>query len=179
MRNKITFEQRVQVLLDKDEPKQVDGRSGPEYMRVCDNDASIIFAPPALEAAIQAAGARAGDVIQIDRLTRGKAVEWQVGIIGDTSHPPEQLRARTAAALRTAAPAAAAPARPTGPAIRSDAAEDAAAMAAAFAAAIIATGEAEQHAARAGIRELRLTDRETITRVALSIYIGRQKAGAQ
>jgi hypothetical protein len=75
MRNKITFEERVQILLDKDEAKKVDGRTGPEYMRVCDNDASIIFAPRALEAAIQAAGARAGDIVQIDRLTRNRKVE--------------------------------------------------------------------------------------------------------
>jgi hypothetical protein len=148
-------------------------------MRVCDNDASIIFAPPALEAAIQAAGARAGDVIQIDRLThtdrqtRKKVVDWEVAIVGDAQEP--QPPARPAPAQRAAAPPAAAARPPAHREITSDAAE----LVSAYAAAIEATAAAEQYAAATGLRDIRFSDRETITRLAVTVFINRSEKGGR
>jgi hypothetical protein len=174
-REKVTFEERVQVLLDRDEAKPIASRDGgTEYMRVLDHDKRIMFCPPALEAAIKASGAKAGDLISIDQLTTGTGrsarTHWDVAIISDPE-PAAPARRAGAATVPAAAPGRPAAAQPAAPPADRDTAAQAAAMASAFRAAILATGDAEQHAAAMGIRDLVLSDAETITRVALSIYI--------
>lgn len=156
-REKITFEpgQPVQVQLDKSDSKPIEGRNGTDYMRVCDRDQRIMFCPEALELAITESGAAAGDVIEIRTTGKGKNLRYSVGIVGQPQ--PAAARPHSPRASSTAA------------------AVDAALMADAYAAAILATGQAEEHAVRAGVRDLHLTDADTITRVALTIFIQRSK----
>jgi hypothetical protein len=186
-REKITFEasQPVQVKLDRSESKPIDGRNGTDYMRVCDDDARILFAPEGLELAITESGAAAGDIIQITKIPgRGKEIIWNVGIVGDQEQPAPPPR-RQPAPRNTSQPQPAAqlatrerkqPAEPAAIGISSEATE----MTAAYVAAIQATTAAEAYAQRLGMPAVfRISDGDTITRVALSIYIQRAKGGSK
>lgn len=174
MREKITFTpgQKVIATLDQNAGKPVDGRSGPQYMRVVDNDSRIMFIEPALEQAISESGAGAGDVIQILQIGKGKAARWDVGIVSETREParPHNAEATPPAKVRqseTNTPAA--PARQI--------TRDAIQMTEAYAAAIEATAAAEAYATLHNLRDLRLSDPETITRLAITVYIQRGKEG--
>jgi hypothetical protein len=163
MRDKIKFEPGVAVraLLDKNESKPIEGRNGTDYMRVVDNDERIMFCPEELEEAIHQSGAAAGDVIQITQKGKGRTARWEVGIIGDTRQGQPRPAAPPAAPQPAATPIA--PARTiTAPAVE---------MTAAFIAAIQATREAEAYAAREGLRNFHACDTDTITRIALTIFI--------
>jgi pyruvate/2-oxoglutarate dehydrogenase complex dihydrolipoamide acyltransferase (E2) component len=63
------------------------------------------------------------------------------------------------------------PAAPAQREITSDAAE----LASAYAAAFEATAAADQYAKAAGVRDLRFSDKETITRLAMTVFIARSK----
>jgi hypothetical protein len=168
MREKITFTagKAVRTMLDQPEGKPVDGKNGPQYMRVCDNDQRIMFIEPELEEAIKQSGATAGDAIQITQIGKGRTAAWDVGIIADTR--PIQPRP-PAPSFRP--PAAAAALAPPERQITGDAAQ----LTAAYVAAIEATAAAEAYASQHAIRDLHLADADTITRCALSIYIQRAK----
>ena len=173
-REKVTFEERVQVLLDRDEGKAVESRTGAtEYMRVLDNDQRIMFAPAALEASIQASGAKAGDLIQIDKVKQGRTWIWEVAILSDMPPARQARPAAQPAQQRAAAP----PARQAQPA-QSEITHEALAMTTAFMAAIQAAGEAEAYAVQQGMRDFSLSN-ERITNLAITIYIQRAKAGSR
>ncbi len=181
-REKITFEpsQPVQMKLDRSESKPIDGRNGTDYMRVCDDDARILFAPEGLELAITESGAQAGDVIQITKIPgRGKEIIWNVGIVGEQQPAPAPRRQpapRNTSQPQPAAQLATRERKPEAIAISAEATE----MTAAFVAAIQATTAAEAYAARLGTPAVfRLCETDIICRVALSIYIQRSKAAAK
>jgi hypothetical protein len=177
-REKVTFEERVQVVLDRDEGKPVESRTGAtEYMRVLDNDQRIMFAPAALEAAIKDSGAKAGDLIQIDQLKHGRTTRWEVAILSDMP-PAQPARQERTAAQPAQQRAAAPPARPQQAPRPSEISAEAIEMTTAFMAAIQAAGEAEAYAVQQGMRDFSLSN-ERITNLAITIYIQRAKAGSR
>jgi hypothetical protein len=187
MREKITFEpgQEVQAKLDRTESKPVASRNGgTEYMRVCDDDERIMFAPEGLELAITESGATAGDVISIRQMGRGKTTRWDVAIVGDVPAAAPQPAPRSQRGPQPAARLAMSNTQqlaerediqPPQRSISSDAAE----LASAYAAAIEATAAAESYAAAAGVRDIRFSDKETITRLAMTVFIARSKQGGR
>jgi hypothetical protein len=181
MREKITFEpgQAVRVKLDQPQGKQVDGRTGPQYMRVVDDDERIIFADPELEQAIRECGAEGGDVIQILKIGNGKKARWDVGIVAGTTQQPTPQQPPTRSRPAELGPSfeqqladRKAQQQPAPAAITSETAE----MTAAFVSAIDASAEAERYASRAGIRDFHL-DTDAIKNLAVTIYIHRAKGG--
>ena len=183
-REKITFEpsQPVQMKLDRTESKPIEGRNGTDYMRVCDDDERILFAPAGLELAITESGAQAGDVIQVTNAGTLKKPIWNVGIAGEQPAPSRQTARRNilleipTSQPQPAAAMATRERKPEAIAISGEATE----MTAAFVAAIQATTAAEAYAARLGTPAVfRLCETDIICRVALSIYIQRSKAAGK
>jgi hypothetical protein len=178
MREKIELKPGViRTQIDRTQSKPIEGRDGAtEYMRICDDDERILFCPAGLEAAIAESGAQAGDIIEIAQKGKGKSATWSVGIVSATK--PHTLTRPNGPALHQHAAlgiteADAQPARPTA---TRQVSTDTTDMAAAYMAAIEATTAAEQYATHAGL-ELNLTTADTITRVALSIYIQQTRSG--
>jgi hypothetical protein len=165
MREKVKFSEKTPVLvkLDFNDGTECTSRTGEtQYQYTVNDDAGIMYVDPPIRNYIQAEGAKAGDVIRITKFG-ADARQWVV---------EKALSPVRGAAAFPATPASSQPQAPTR-AIDAEAAR----MAASFSAAIEATAAAEQYAAAAGIRSLTLSDRDTITKVALSIYIQRAKDG--
>jgi hypothetical protein len=180
MREKVKFSEKtpVMVKLDFNDGTECTSRTGEtQYQYTVDDDKRIMYVDPPIRNYILAEGARAGDVIRITKYG-ADARQWMVeralpAVRGAAAFPP--LEAAAAPRQQHIAGPTAADETPAPKARAID--TEALRMAASFSAAIEATAAAEQYAAAAGVRSLTLSDRETITKVALSIYIQRAKDG--
>lgn len=176
MREKITFQPGRPELVKLDfgpDGIEREGRTGPQYMYTCDDDRRIMFVDPPVRELILETGAQEGDSV---RITKGaRKGNWRVDRIETEPAQPMQRAAAPPAIDRAAAPRPAAQPEAAARLITAEAAD----MTAAFVAAIEATGAAEAYAPTAGVRDLALTRADTITRVALAIYIGRRQAGSR